>query len=80
LVPPSHIQRDRAGFFVVQKQGEIDDARIFETQVANGKNQMRNRGGVADSFDIKAAADGFHIHLAVKVAGFNTEGMGGKFP
>jgi len=80
LVTFSDIQRNRADFFVVQEQGEIDDAWILEAQIANGKDQMRNRGGVADTPDIKAAADGLHVHLAVKVAGFNAESMGGEFP
>ena len=49
-------------------------------QVANSKNQVRNRGRIANAFDIKGAGDGIHIYLAVKIANFNAEGMFAKFP
>jgi len=49
-------------------------------QVANGKNQMRDRGGVSNPLDIKGAGDWLHADLIVQVAGFNAESMAGKFP
>jgi len=49
-------------------------------QISDGKNQMRDRGCVSNTSDIEGAGDWLHADLVVKVAGFDAEGMTGKFP
>ena len=76
----SDIQRNRTDFFIINKQSKIHHAGVFEAQIADGKNQMRDGGGIADSPHVKVAGDRLHVHLAVKAAGFDAEGVVGKFP
>ena len=78
--PLPHIQRNGADFLIVNKQSEIHHAGVFEAQVADGKDQVRNGGGVAHSTHVKVAGDRLHVHLAVNAAGFDAEGVVGKFP
>jgi len=76
----SDIQGNGTGFFVVQEKCKINNTRSFAVQVADGKNEVRDRAGVSRSLNINIAADRLHVHLAVKIADFNAEGMAGKFP
>jgi len=49
-------------------------------EVADGKNQMRDCGGIADSLDVKGARDWVHVYLAVQIAGLDAEYMAAEFP